>query len=288
MQTKNAYAKINLTLEIREKREDGYHNIRSVMQKVSLCDRLTFEKAEDNKIILTCNADVCAPEDNLAYKAAARYLEMYKENSGKSFGVKIHIDKCIPDKAGLAGGSADCACVLDYLYETYGGFSYDKVEEIAASLGSDINFCLNKYVCALCTDRGIVLEKCTPFSGRNILICVPDHGMKTSEIYRAFDDSPILYDDNPSEAVRNFLNSGNQEKIFDYTVNSFAPVCEKACPDITYIKKTMKNFDALSSQMSGSGSSVYGIFENDKDLDLCFGKLSEKFKKCYKCETITE
>ncbi|MBE6623264.1 MAG: 4-(cytidine 5'-diphospho)-2-C-methyl-D-erythritol kinase [Ruminococcaceae bacterium] len=288
MTTKNAYAKINLTLEIREKREDGYHNIRSVMQKVTLCDSLNFEKNEDDKIVLTCNVDVCAPEDNLAYKAAVKYLDMYKKEQGKSFGVKIHIDKHIPDKAGLAGGSADCACVLDYLYETYGGIGYEKVEEIAASLGSDINFCLGKYICALCTDRGIVLEKCAPFDGKYILICVPDHGMKTSEIYRAFDDSPILYDGNPSEQVKNLLNNNKQENIYDFTVNSFAPICEKACPDITLIKDTMKKSGALASQMSGSGSSVYGIFENEDDLNLCFAELSEKFKKCYKCATVIE
>ena len=95
MTTKNAYAKIKLTLEIRERREDGYHNIRSVMQKVSLCDTLTFEKNDEGKITLTCNVDVCAPEDNLAYKAAVLYLDAYKKEQGKAFGVKIHINKIL-------------------------------------------------------------------------------------------------------------------------------------------------------------------------------------------------
>ena len=226
MVTRNAYAKINLTLEIREKREDGYHNIRSVMQKVSLCDTLTFEELPEDRIVLTCSVDVCPPEDNLAYKAAVKYLEKYKSATGKSFGTAIHINKVIPDKAGLAGGSADCACVLNHLYETYGGIAYSDVEDIAASLGSDINFCLDKYRCALCTDRGIVLEKCKPYNGENILVCVPEQGMKTGDIYRAFDASPILYDNNPSESVKRFLNEDRQNMIYDHVVNSFAPICE--------------------------------------------------------------
>ncbi len=288
MVTRNAYAKINLTLEIREKREDGYHNIRSVMQKVSLCDILTFEELQEEKIVLTCSVDVCAAEDNLAYKAAVKYLEKYKRTTGKSFGTAIHINKVIPDKAGLAGGSADCACVLDHLFKTYGGIDYFDVEEIAASLGSDINFCLDKYRCALCTDRGVVLEKCKPYCSEHILICVPDHGMKTGDIYRAFDASPILYDGNPSENVKALLNDGKQNMIYEYTVNSFAPICEKECEDITLIKDTMKAYGALASQMSGSGSSVYGIFENSTDIENCYNKLSAKYKKCYICKTVTE
>ena len=288
MVTRNAYAKINLTLEIREKREDGYHNIRSVMQKVSLCDTLTFEELQEEKIILTCSVNVCAPEENLAYKAAVKYLEKYKIATGKSFGVAVHINKVIPDKAGLAGGSADCACVLDHLFETFGGIDYSDVEEIAASLGSDINFCLEKYRCALCTDRGIVLEKCKSYYGEYILICVPDHGMKTGDIYRAFDASPILYDGNPSETVKTLLNAGKQNMIYQYTVNSFAPICEQECVDITLIKDAMRSCGALASQMSGSGSSVYGIFENLTDLENCYNKLSSKYKKCFICKTITE
>ena len=288
MITKNAYAKINLTLEIREKREDGYHNIRSVMQKVSLSDTIDFEILDEEKIILTCDVNVCAPEDNLAYKAAAGYLERYKTATGKSFGVKIHIKKVIPDKAGLAGGSADCACVLDTLYKTFGGIDYTAVEEIAASLGSDINFCLDKYRCALCTDRGIVLEKCTPYDGENIIICVPDYGMKTSDIYRAFDASPILYDDDPSTVVKNLLNGGKQHEIYPYTVNSFAPICERECADITEIKDTMKSHGALAAQMSGSGSSVYGIFASDEEMKKCYTELIKKYKKCYCCKTVTE
>ena len=124
---KKAYAKINLTLEILDKRTDGYHNIRSVMQKISLCDILSFSFKDDKSITLTCSKNVCPMKDNLAYKAAELFLEKYNAKCGKSFGVDIHIEKHIPDKAGLAGGSADCACVLDCLYEHFGVVDYYEV-----------------------------------------------------------------------------------------------------------------------------------------------------------------
>ena len=286
MITKNAYAKINLTLEILEKRSDGYHNIRSVMQKVSLCDKLDFEFWQTG-IDLVCDKFVCPPQDNLAYKAADLYIKKYMENTDKEFGVSIHITKNIPDKAGLAGGSADCACVLDTLYCEFGGVDYCDVEDIAASLGSDINFCLDKYRCALCTDRGIVLEKCRPFNG-NVLICVPDAGMKTSDIYRRFDASPVYFNGNPSENVKKLLNSGKSGEIYPYVKNSFAPICESECTEISDIKDTMTTLGACACEMSGSGSSVFGIFDNCEKMDKAYSFLKEKYSKCFKCTSVCE
>ncbi|MBE6570759.1 MAG: 4-(cytidine 5'-diphospho)-2-C-methyl-D-erythritol kinase [Ruminococcaceae bacterium] len=286
--TKKAYAKINLTLEILEKRSDGYHNIRSIMQKISLCDVLTFEFFDEERISLECNKNVCDMRDNLAYKAAEKYLALYKEKSNKSFGVHIYIEKNIPDKAGLAGGSADCACVLDCLYEKYGVLDYSDVEEIAASLGSDINFCLDKYRCALCTDRGIKLEKCTPFEWENVLVCVPDLGMKTSDIYNAFDASPILFEDNPSCVVKDALAFKDTKTVFSHIVNSFESICEKECADISHIKSIMTSHGSNASSMSGSGSSVFGFFNDAQSLNACKAELTKKYKKCFECRTVTE
>lgn len=286
MITKNAYAKINLSLEILDKRADGYHNIRSVMQKVSLCDILEFEFNTHGRISLECDVDVCPQEDNLAYKAAVLYKEKYKNTNSCDIGVSIKIQKNIPDKAGLAGGSADCACVLDAMYEHFGGISYDDVEEIAASLGSDINFCLDRYRCALCTDRGIRLDACTAFDCDNVVICVPDTGMKTSDIYRRFDASPILYPDDPTGKIVSLLNSGKQHEIYPHIKNSFAPICEDSCADITEIKRTMLSCGALASQMSGSGSSVFGFFSDRDTAEKCRLVLTEKFKKVFVCKTV--
>lgn len=285
---RNAYAKINLTLEILEKREDGYHNIKSVMQKVSLCDVLTFEFDDSRDIYLECSKNVCEMKDNLAYKAAEIFFALYSEKTDKPYGVKIHIQKNIPDKAGLAGGSADCACVLDCLLEKYGVLSYDDIEAIASSLGSDINFCLNKYRCALCTDRGIVLEKCASYPFENILICVPEYGMKTSDIYRAFDSNPVRFDHEPSFTVKDALVNGDVLTIYKNIVNSFEPICERECPDIEYIKNKMLTYGAQAACMSGSGSSVFGIFEDKQKLLACRDELSAKYKNCFICHAVTE
>ena len=285
---KKAYAKINLTLEILEKREDGYHNIKSIMQKISLHDLLTFGFNESGEIFLECSKDVCDMKDNLAYKAAEKFQALYKEKCNKTFGVSIYIDKHIPDKAGLAGGSADCACVLDTLYEKFGVVTYDEVEKIASSLGSDINFCLDKYRCALCTDRGIKLEKCVPYDFQNILVCVPDFGMKTPEIYKSFDENPILFDNEPTYAVKNALESKNADVIYENIVNSFESICEKQCSDITYIKETMLSFGAKASRMSGSGSSVFGIFEDEDKMYQCMDVLKESYGNCFDCCSVIE
>ncbi len=285
---KKAYAKINLTLEILDKRADGYHNIRSVMQKISLCDILTFSFNDSKSITLTCSKDVCLMKENLAYKAAERFLEKYNAKCGKSFGVDIHIEKHIPDKAGLAGGSADCACVLDCLYERFGVVDYTEVEDIAASLGSDINFCLDKYRCALCTDRGVKLEKCKPFLCERILVCVPETGLKTSEIYSAFDADPVLFDDEPTSKLVKCLESADQTEIYPYVCNSFEKICETFCEDISRIKETMLCYGACVSHMSGSGSAVFGIFDDDSKLQKCKADLEKTYPQSYICCTIAE
>lgn len=286
MLSRIAYAKINLTLEILNKRDDGYHNIRSVMQKVSLSDTLYFDFFDRGDIFLECDRKVCSAEDNLAYKAAAMFRNKYFNKTGKTFGVHIIINKNIPDKAGLAGGSADCACVLDCLYETFPGIDYVEIESIASKLGSDINFCLDRHKSALCTGRGTEIQDCMPLKDVQILICVPDYGMKTSDIYKAFDNDPIYFKNDPSGMVKDLLNAGRTSEIYSLTVNSFAPICESVCKDIAYIKETMFSQGAHAAQMSGSGSAVYGIFDDDEKMHICFERLSAQYQKCYICGTV--
>lgn len=282
---KNAYAKINLALEILQKRQDGYHEVKTVMQKVSLCDTVSVNLHDDNSINLSCDVYVCEEKDNLAYKAAVLFREEYNKATGKSFGADISIIKNIPDKAGLAGGSADCAAVLDCLYQMLPGVTYERIEKIAASLGSDINFCLEKYKCALCKGRGTDIFPCQSYKSGNILICVPDNGLKTSEIYRLFDDAPVLFGYSPSEEILKVLNSGEGD-IFPHVLNSFSSICEKEIKDITEIKNVMKSSGALCAQMSGSGSSVFGIFADRCSLENAYNKLSSKYKRLYICNTV--
>lgn len=285
---RKAYAKINLTLEILDRRPDGYHNIRSVMQKIDLCDTLSFEKAREGKIFLTCDKAVCAPEDNLAYRAAALYRTRFTENTGRDFGLSIVIEKKIPDRAGLAGGSADAAAVLDHLFETEGGLSYDEVEEIAAMLGSDINFCLDRYRCALCTDRGIKLEPISPLCGVHIVLSVPDAGLKTPDVYAAFDASPVLFADNPSEKVKTALESGQNEVLFPSVKNAFTPICRTLCPEIGTLLSRMRSFSPKAAEMSGSGSAVFGLFTDAAAAQDAYRALLPLYPKTFSAKPITD
>ncbi len=285
---KNAYAKINLTLEILDKTCDGYHNIRSIMHKVTLCDCLEFYKREDNEITLFCDKAVCEPQDNLAYKAAVMYKERYNIATGCDFGVDIRLYKTIPDRAGLAGGSADCACVLDTLYEMFPGVQYGVLEEIAASLGSDINFCLDKYKCAKATGRGIILESTRCLPECSVIICVPDFAVKTSLAYSAFDKDPVYCSYNCTETVQTLLNDGKAEQIPQHIFNSFSSICEDMCDDITRIKKILSDNGAFASEMSGSGSSVYGLFDSEEKCKTAAEKLKLDYKNTFICKTITE
>lgn len=282
---KNAYAKINLSLEILQKRNDGYHDVRTIMQKVSLCDIVSVEVSSDNLISLECDVFVCDEKDNLAYKAAVMFRDEYVKLVGKTFGVNISITKNIPDKAGLAGGSADCAAVLDCLYNMFPGVSYELIEDIASRLGSDINFCLEKYKCALCAGRGIDVTPCHPYISENILVCVPDAGLKTSEIYQRFDNSPVFFGYSPSDVIFEILNKGGSE-IFPHVLNSFSAICEKEISDISDIKNTMKSCGALCAQMSGSGSSVFGIFPDRHTIETAYKNLEGSYKKLFICRTV--
>ena len=285
---KNAYAKINLTLEVLAKKENGYHDIRSIMHKVTLCDKLEFCAREDSIITLWCDKEVCAMEDNLAYKAAVLFSEKYKELTGNSFGVDIRLYKNIPDKAGLAGGSADCACVLDALYEIYGVLDYSHLEDIAASLGSDINFCLDKYKCAYASGRGVQLECVSCLPKKHLVICVPDFAVKTSEAYSDIDKNPSLLPYNCTEVVKKILNKELDGNIADHVFNSFSRVCESKCSDITDIKSALVAFGAQYSEMSGSGSSVFGVFDDEKNAEYAACELKKKYTKTFLCESISE
>ena len=256
-----AYAKINLTLEILgTKRNDGFHDIKSVMHKVtSLYDEVTLEKAPD--ITLNCDADVCAPYENLAYRAAKAYLDGYEKCTGKSFGVHIDLTKKIPSGAGLAGGSADCAAVLRGLYSMFGGLEMKELFNIALCLGSDVPFCLSDYTCALCEGRGEIMTELKPLPTCSVEIEKPSGSLSTKGIYGEYDR---LYGDDyakfASDDMARALYAGDLERVCSLCRNDFEPICIKRLSEIREIKEKMYARGALVSQMSGSGSAVFGIF----------------------------
>lgn len=262
MINKKAYAKINLTLEILgTKRGDGFHDIASVMHKAeNLYDDISVALT-DGGINLCCDKDVCASEENLAYKAVQKYIDVYAQKTGKTIGADIVIYKNIPAGAGLAGGSSDGAAVLDAMNELCSGTLSDKeIFDIALSLGSDVPFCLEKHKCALCTGRGEIIHDLAALENINIVFALPQTPLSTKGIYGEYDK--LHGDDytksNSTRMAELIEKKADLKEILSLMCNDFQELCEKRCPEIKEACDSLKK-QGLYAQMSGSGSAVFGI-----------------------------
>ena len=261
--TKKAYAKINLTLEILgTRRGDGYHDIASVMHKAPCLydDVVVLVSQKLCGITLSCDKDVCAPSDNLAYRAAKAYIDLCAEKNVSVPGVNIDIRKNIPAGAGLAGGSSDAAAVLDALNKALGVLSDEEIFKIAFSLGSDVPFCLEKHTCALCTGRGEIIKELSPLKNTEIKILVPDSPLYTKAVYSEYDR---LYGDDYTKSksleMAKALEKGEDtQSLAKYMCNDFEEICVRQCPEIAVLCEKLKG-EGYFSQMSGSGCAVFGI-----------------------------
>ncbi len=294
---KTAYCKINLTLEILgTKRGDGFHDLKSVMHKIPLGDivEMTVKQGEGN-VSLNCSDDVCDSEQNLAYLAAKAYIAEYEKTGKADFDVCINLTKVTPTGAGLGGGSADAACVLDMLYCLVGGVDEAQIEKLAACLGSDVVFCLEKYKCAYCTGRGEICRSIDTLPENTcIVIAKPSESLNTKGIYKSYDE---LYGDDYgksfTDSMEDALKKSDAKKIAHLCVNDFEKVCIPRLEEIAQIKEKMIELGAYVSMMSGSGSAVFGLFENEAECMKCekalknsgltevFAFTARDFKKMY-------
>ncbi len=276
-----AHAKINLFLDILSKKENGYHNIVSLMHTVSLCDIITveYEDSSDKAISVSCNnTDIPCGKDNLVYKAASIY-----PINGK---ININIDKNIPMSAGLAGGSADAAATLLALNKLSASpLSIEELCAMGAKLGADIPFCLKKGAC-LVEGIGDILTPLAPMPSFPMVIAKAGEGMSTPDAYRALDikykdfkDYGVKYD--KLEILKN--NSNNTAEFCDGLFNIFESVVEEQRPCVSSIKETMLNCGANGAMMSGSGTSVFGIFEREEDAAVCVEKLKQTGASAHLC-----
>ena len=279
--TVRARAKINLTLEIFDRRKDGYHDMRSVMHKIDLCDTVKVsvdtERTDENagEIRVLCSKPVCDEKDNLAYKAADNFMSLYYKKTGKIASCIVEIEKNIPDKAGLGGGSADCAAVLDALTHILGTVSEDEKEDIAASLGSDVPFMLEKYDCALATGTGTTLQTLPMMPVCHCVIGTPDVGLSTRDIYDLFDEKKHVVPNVKTNSLIAALEQEDLVRICDNIINQFEPICIHELPEIGKIKKSLLKNGAYAAAMSGSGSAVFGIFTEKKAADAAAESLSQ-------------
>ncbi len=271
-----APAKINLYLEIASIRPDGYHNIESVMQTVDLFDTLTFKKCdEDEKIVLECDdARIPTGENNLIHRAAKLFFERTKIDS-KS--LKITLEKRIPMAAGLAGGSSDAATTLIGLNKLYGTrLSVDELCMLGARIGADVPFCVRQGISVM---RGIgdVFYPCPPMPDCFIVIACGGEGVSTPWAYGRVD---ALCD--YSERIANAdelamaLESGDIAYITSKMSNVFELAVFPERPVARDIRDMMTKHGALKAMMSGSGPSVFGVFDDIDKAHLAVHSLTGK------------
>ena len=253
-------AKINLFLEVTGCREDGYHTIESVMQKVALCDRVTVTLSQGEGINITSN-DKTLPtgEKNLCYKAA----DLYMRSAGITAKVDILIEKRIPVAAGLAGGSTDAAGVLKIFDDAVGAFNKKELAALALSLGADVPFCLFRSS-SICRGLGEELSYVKNLSECYILIAKDrKESVSTKEAYHMIDalDYTAVSVDGMAEA----LTGGDLMAVSGAMLNRFEDVIIPLRPAVEKIKETMRECGAIAAMMSGSGPSVFGIFTKEEN-----------------------
>ncbi len=276
--TLSAHAKINLTLGITGLREDGYHLLESIMQTVSLADTLRFEKIPSG-IILSCNkSHIPTDERNLCYKAAKKYFDA----AGIDGGVKIDLIKCIPDGAGMGGGSSDAAQVLKAMQVLYP--AEVDLPKIAISLGADVPFFLNGGT-ALCSGIGEVLEPIS-LPQKQSLFCVvtkPAESLSTPAIYKLYDQSGAAFSKALSQEKRTQLESGDLPALFSVLYNDLELPAISQLPEIASRKEMLLSLGADAAMMTGSGSAVFGLFQNEKEARACEKAFREKELEAYFC-----
>ncbi len=256
-------AKINLTLDITGTRPDGFHEVSMIMQSIALAD--TVELAEISEGIkfemdageISGGENVPVDETNLAYRAA---IAMQKA-AGKNFGVAINLKKKIPAAAGLAGGSTDAAAVIVGINKLFDlNFDKEKLCKIGAKLGSDIPFCIIGGTC-LAEGRGEKLIRLPDFPKMSVILAKPHGEISTARAYKAYDENPAKFHP-PTGEIINLLNSGNYDEAFKKFSNVMEPYAAGKYPIIENCKRKMLESGAKVALMSGSGPTVFGLFED--------------------------
>ncbi len=279
--TVKAYAKINLMLDILSTLPNGYHDLFMIMQSVGIYDSVTVEKTESKKIEITCTKEgVPTDEKNIVHKVATRF---FADTGTENTGITIHIEKNIPQAAGLAGGSADGAATLVALNELFGTeLSLKELAQIGGKIGADIPFCIMGGTMAA-QYTGTVLSFLPDIEIENIVIVKPKQDVSTGEAYAAFDSA---------ERVRHLDTRGmliaaatqDRKGIFERVDNVFEQFID--VPDRVVIKSAMRKHGCECCCMSGSGPSVFGIFGKREDAEMCLDELMKSYDEAFLCSAV--
>ncbi|SES03553.1 4-(cytidine 5'-diphospho)-2-C-methyl-D-erythritol kinase [Lachnobacterium bovis] len=278
-----ALAKINLGLDVVGKRDNGYHDVRMIMQNINIYDKICMEKIPEDVIQLqTSLSFLPVNENNLAYKAA----QLMKDEFNISEGVSIKIEKRIPVSAGLAGGSADAAAVLIGMKKLFNcDVSNERLKELSVKLGADVPFCVQRGT-ALAEGIGEELTELAPLMRCNLLVAKPKIIVPTKVIYQNLKlDKNTLHPD--IDGIMEAMSNNDLHGIASKLGNVLETVTIPMHPVIQEIKDKMVEYGALNSLMSGSGPTVFGIFEDEKTLERAYGLLKETKLAPYVAKTST-
>lgn len=266
-----AFAKINLGLDVLGKREDGYHEVRMIMQTIRMYDQLDMRKSVEQGIHLTTNKKyIPVDENNLVWRAA----KLMMDTCGIMEGVSIHLHKVIPVAAGMAGGSSDAAATLVGMNRLFHcGLSKEKLMELGVQIGADVPYCVLRGT-ALAEGIGEKLTVLPPMPDCWILIGKPGISVSTKYVYTTLDlNTDTVHPD--IDGMKKALEDGNLYGITERMGNVLQDVTIPAYPEVERIKEQMKTLGAVNAMMSGSGPTVFGIFDNEEKAQEACQKLRE-------------
>ena len=275
-----AYAKINLTLDVLGLRDDGFPDIKTVMQTISLRDDVEIDVGTGKPWVLPCDKEgIPCDERNLAWKAAKLFEEVTGKDQG---GIEIRITKRIPSEAGLAGGSADAAAVLRALNEHFGApLSIGALAEVGGQIGSDIPFCVIGGTC-MCEGRGERLRKLPNMPECVFVVCKPDFGVSTPELYQTIDTVAIAHRPD-HKAMERALQEGDLEQVCANIYNVFDPLVTADHLEMNYIKSVMHSYGAMAFQMTGSGSAIFCVLPSFEHAAVVCNMLKDNYPDVFIC-----
>ena len=279
MQTihEKAYAKLNISLDVTERRQDGYHNMVMVMQTVSLCDDITISFNDSGRVQAQSSMSfIPGDERNLAVRAALKFLEA---SGNKGQGMLIRLDKHIPVGAGMGGGSSDAAAVLRALNNYYGRpLTVSELETLANEIGSDVPFCVAGGT-ALAKGRGEALEALPDIPNCRFVICKPEFSISTPELFRKLDQTSLRAHPDTAGLIR-AIETGDLPGMCRRMYNVFEDVDDRRLRTVAEIKSILLDYGALGAVMTGTGSAVFGVFASDAVTDEVCNVLRREYGFC--------
>lgn len=267
--TLKAMAKINLGLDVLRRREDGYHEVKMIMQTVGLFDSLAFTKLEEDRIeVRTNKEELPSDESNLIYRAA----KLMKETFGIKNGISVVLTKNIPIAAGMAGGSTDAAATIVGMNRMFDlGLTLEQMQEVGVKIGADVPYCIQGGT-ALSEGIGEKLTRLPDAPDCFLVIAKPDIDVSTKYVYENLHANELKEHpdiDGMTEAIRN----GDLQAVAERMENVLETVTARKYPIIEQMKTCLKDAGALNALMSGSGPTVFAVFDDENTAKNAFQKI---------------